>query len=520
MSRTFKANTENKNLWAGLGTQYTSISQVINEFVDNSISNFKGHPELNSNSIIVSLEELDYGDVKISIEDSGTGITDFANAFGIGAKSCQDSPFNEHGFGMKQAFAAANPDNDTWRLCTRTDASKVTYDEVSAPYTFNKDMVIDDSKTDWPGDLSSTGTYIEFICSHNFFKTVSRGLKGDYSRFKKLSALLYEDLGFTYSGIISSLAVSMKLKVTEKGKAQATYNLSAMLPNQKRTYAPGVGDEPVSFDETSNTYINDPAGKLNIHYEFLEVEGKESPNPRDDSELFDNSKSSKYYKANMSTSGIEIRFNGRVMKYNIFDDVWATEKHNSYNSLLVIIDLQTKDASLLPGTTTSKNGLNEGDKKIDALYGWIRKRMPNPVKTMSKSTSEVELFNKLKEDKERAFMHSSTKPTISVEQRVWHVISTDEKRLPRIDLYECTLSGDVNIYEGKYNKTDSQDVYQLKMYWDGLISDGTIPTCGILVADEHPDWVQNLIKEINELTDSKGNHYNFVTDTWRNLGVK
>ena len=66
MSRTFTANTENSNLWAGLGTQYTSISQVINEFVDNSISNFKGHPSLNTNSIIITLEELDTSDVKIS----------------------------------------------------------------------------------------------------------------------------------------------------------------------------------------------------------------------------------------------------------------------------------------------------------------------------------------------------------------------------------------------------------------------------------------------------------------------
>ncbi|MBE5910964.1 ATP-binding protein [Pseudobutyrivibrio sp.] len=518
MSRTFTANTENSNLWAGLGTQYTSISQVINEFVDNSISNFKGHPSLNTNSIIITLEELDTSDVKISIEDSGTGISDFSNAFGIGAKSRQDSPLNEHGFGMKQAFAAADPQNSSWRLCTRTDASSATYDEVSAPYTFNKDMIIDDSKTDWPGEFSSTGTYIEFTCSHALFKTVSRGIKGDQSRFIKLAALLYEDLGFTYAGIIKTLSISMKLKVKEKGKSFASYNLSALVPSQKSVYPPGISSETVSFDEDSNSYIPDRNGKLTINYQFLEVESKDTP--KNDSELFDNTKSCKYYKANMSTSGIEIRFNGRVMKYNIFDDVWATEKHNSYNSLLVIIDLQTDDASLLPGTTTSKNGLNEGDEKIEALYGWIKKKMPNPIKSMSKSTSEIELFNKLKEDKERAFLHSSSKPTVSVEQRVWHAISTDEKKLPRIDLYECTISGDVNIYEGKYNKTDSQDVYQLKMYWDGLINDGTTPTCGILVADEHPEWVIKLVSEINKQLDSNGNNYNFVTDTWKNLGVK
>ncbi len=517
MSRTFSAKTENKNLWAGLGTQYTSISQIVNEFVDNSISNFEGHPLLASNSIIITLEELNSSDVRISVEDSGTGISDFANAFGIGAKSCQDSPFNEHGFGMKQAFAAANPNNDSWRLCTRTDISKKTYDEVSAPYMFDRDMEIDDSKTDWPGDFNSTGTYVEFICSRNLFKTVARGLRGDYSKFIKLSALLYEDLCFTYSGIIG-LSVSMKLKVIELGKAPAIYTLSALEPCTKNTYAPGIGTEKVSFDSTNGSYKPDNHGNLVIQYQFLEMSGNDSP--RNDSELFDSNKSFKYYKANMSTSGVEIRFNGRVMTYNLFNCVWATEKHNSYNSLLVIINLQTKDASLLPGTTTSKNALNEGDEKLEALYNWIRKKMPNPSKSMSKSTSEIELFEEMRTIKEQANRYAANRPTVSVEQRVWHVISDNERKLPRIDLYECTVAGDVNIYEGKYHKTDALDVYQLKLYWDGLISDGIHPTCGILVADEHPEWVRNLIENVNNHTDPSGRHYNFTTDTWQNLGVK
>ena len=518
MSRTFTANIENKNLWAGLGTQYTSISQIINEFVDNSISNFKGHPSLNSNSIIITLHELDSGDVKVSIEDSGTGISDFPNAFGIGSKTCQDSPLNEHGFGMKQAFAAANPKNDSWRLCTRTDINRPTFDEVSAPYTFNEAMTIEDTETDWPGDLNSTGTYVEFTCSRELFKTVSRGLKGDYSRFIKLSALLYEDLGFTYSGIISSLSVSMKLKVIEKGKAPAVYNMSALAPDEDTQCGPGRGYEKVSFDDMSKTYKIDDTSNLTINYGFYTIKGKESP--RDDSEFFNNSKSSKYYKANMSTSGVEIRYNGRVMKYNVFSEVWNKEKHNSYNSLLVIVDLRTDDASLLPGTTTSKNGLNEGDAKLEALYQWIREKMPNPDKRISDSTDERELFRRLRDNKLRNASHTTAKPTVSVEQRVWHIISSDEKRLPRIDLYERTTSGDINVYEGKCHKTDSQDVYQLKMYWDGLISDGITPTCGILVADEHPVWVVNLLNQINTLTDANGNHYNFVTDTWKGLAVK
>lgn len=519
MTRTFRANTENMNLWAGLGTQYTSISQVINEFVDNSISNFKGNPSLSSKSIIISITELDTGDVKISIEDSGTGIADFSNAFGIGARGRLDSPFNEHGFGMKQAFAAANPKNDKWRLCTRTKENQNTYDEVTAPYTFDKDMNIVE-KTNWPGEYSSTGTYVEFVCSHSFFKTVSKGIKGDQDRFFRLSALIFEDLCFTYAGVFTSYAVSMKLRVIEKNKAQKTYDLSALTPNIRKLLSPGTGMEPVSFNEEKNEYEYNSNGKLTICFQFLAVNKKDSPKPNVDEDYFNTLKSSKYYKANMSSSGVEIRFNGRVMKNNIFEDIWQIEKHNSYNSLLIIIDLHTDDASLLPGTTTSKNGLNEGDKKLEALYKWIKTRMKDPVKDMKDSTSERELFDKLKEIKENASKFSSLKPTISTEEHTWRVISDNDSKLPRIDLYERTVSGDVNIYEGKYNKTDSQDVYQLMMYWDGLINENITPTCGILVADEHPEWVQNLIIQVNELTDQKGNNYNFVTSTWKELGVK
>ena len=223
MGKTFKPKTENNNLWAGLGTQYTSISQVVNEFIDNSISNFKGHSSLPSNSIIITLEELDASQVKISIEDSGTGISDFSNAFGLGAKASQDSPLNEHGFGMKQAFAAANPSNDNWKLCTRTDESSGTFDEVCAPYLFDQEMKIDDTGTAWPGQLNSTGTYIEFVCKREFFKTVARTLRGDFTKFSTLSALLFEDLCFTYARVLENISISIKLLVKEQGKPCKSY---------------------------------------------------------------------------------------------------------------------------------------------------------------------------------------------------------------------------------------------------------------------------------------------------------
>ena len=88
----------------------------------------------------------------------------------------------------------------------------------------------------------------------------------------------------------------------------------------------------------------------------------------------------------------------------------------------------------------------------------------------------------------------------------------------RIDLYELT-NGKITIYEGKKDSTTSKDVYQLRMYWDGLIFDGVTPYNGILVATEHPDSVKNLIQIVNTMQDANGNNYHFEVKTWSELGL-
>lgn len=513
MAKAFKPIVQNDNLWKGLGTQYTSFSQCAYELVDNAISNFKGKKGF-TNSVIITVEEFDEKSVKFSVEDSGTGIEDFANALGIGSHKCVCSPLNEHGFGLKQALAAANPQNDAWRICTRTDLSKQYFEEVRSPYHFDQEMSIDDSKSNatWPGNMNSTGTYIECITSRDFFETVKRGLRGEFIKFETLAALLYEDLAFTYSKVIMYLGISIKLIVKTKEKTEM-YDVGALLPDVQNVCGPGSGDQKVTYDGKKKEYVKSRNGKMNIHYEFLQIHRKPF------SMNFDSTSSRRYYKTNMSSSGVEIRFNGRCMKYNVFSDIWATEKHNSYNALLVIIDLQTDDPDMLPKTTTSKNGFNEGDEKLEALYSWIRKMMPNPEKKIMDSTNEKELLKRLKMVIESGHNHTNAKPTASLEQRVWHCISDDERRIPRIDLYEYTADQDINIYEGKAHKSDSMDVYQLKMYWDGAVNDGIVPTKGILVAHEHPEWVENLIEHINKMKDVTGRSYNLETDTWTRLRV-
>ena len=63
-----------QEIWSGIGGHFDSLGQIINEFVDNSISNFDANNPIQKN-ICITLKELNKdGNVEISLEDTGTGI--------------------------------------------------------------------------------------------------------------------------------------------------------------------------------------------------------------------------------------------------------------------------------------------------------------------------------------------------------------------------------------------------------------------------------------------------------------
>jgi hypothetical protein len=88
-----------------------------------------------------------------------------------------------------------------------------------------------------------------------------------------------------------------------------------------------------------------------------------------------------------------------------------------------------------------------------------------------------------------------------------------------MDLY-VQVGSDIIIYEAKKDKTSVQDVYQLEMYWDGLLLDGVQPSKGILISATHPDSVRELISISNQKLDVNGKKYNFELKTWKEEGIQ
>jgi hypothetical protein len=481
-------NTPNANeVWKGIGGHFDFLSQIIHEFIDNSVSNFKGNQSLSRN-IVISFKEVKNKNIEVSIEDQGTGIKDLNSAFCLGNTSSGDSPLNEHGFGMKHALASANPNNNNWAVYTRTkdDFDKNQFKKISSQYKiteFEAELIGTDEEN-WAGQFNGSGTFVRFECSWEMFKTLRKGIRGIVPQnIDGFIPYFKEDLGFVYSNILKDGLASISI-VTPTN----SYIVSAVEPNWKEFISAKIGSEDVDLGN----------GSVKILYEFGST---------NESEFF------KYYRKNQSSSGVEIRINGRLLSYNIFKDIWNLEPHPVYNHLLIKLNLVSNDKNKLPTTRTSKNGIREGDGKLEKIYEWVRKKYPKPDKdddVKNENQDELSLFETLAEKKKIHLKGA----TVETEQFVFNSIG----ERARLDLY-IAFNNEVTIYEGKKDKTTYKDVYQLRMYWDGCIIDGITPKFGILISANHPDSVKTLVDVVNQMLDPNGNNYNFILRSWRDEDV-
>jgi len=490
-----KINIENtpiaSELWKGIGGHFDTFSQILCEFIDNSISNFIGN-NLKSKTIIIDIKQLE-SSVLISIEDSGTGIKNLSNAFCLGNKESIDSPLNEHGFGMKHALASANPENSNWCIYTRTkeEFNQGFFKKIKAPYNisnFYASLIsIDNDNYSWPGELNGSGTFVKFECSWDLFYTIRRGISGRKSSFSRLIDILAEDLGFIYSGLIAENKATITIQSEDEEGNLHNKDVVSITPNWDQTYNPGHDKENIDLG----------GGKVTLLYEFGAMKTADTY---------------RYYKKNMSSSGVEIRINGRIMEYNLFKSVWGIERHNMYNHLLIRLNLVSANQGSLPKTRTSKNGLREGDQKFSKLLEWVRHKMPDPRKDIEGAYNEADLFEELAQQKK---IHLPAPKTITRNQKAYRNIN--EK--VGIDLYLHYLNNTI-IYKGKRDKTSINEVYRLKMYWDGCVLDGIQPSKGILISAHHPKPVLELVELINDLKDFNGENYQFETKTWKDEGIR
>lgn len=482
-----------EEMWEGLGGDFDNIQQIICEFVDNSISNLTGinSERLTNKEIKISFRVENDSHINVKIEDSGTGIQNLDDSLKIGNKLTQESPLNEHGFGLKHALAAADKENKSWKIYTRTykDQENKEYELIEAPYQTGNwhALIVNEMEQRWPGSMNDTGTIIEFNINKTLLSTLTDGVPGANinTTYLRMIEYLIEDLSFTYATILEDDLVKINVKLFENDILRKDENLTPLLPDWKEDIKSG----------TENCDLGN--GNVEIKYMFGSINA---------------SNNIRYYKRNMASSGVEIRINGRALAYNLFAEIWNKTKHNSYNHFIGIVDIRSNDKSKLPETKTAKNAFKTSDKKYEKLLQWIHQKYPNieEIEESNDSFNEVSLFKKLAENMK---VYYNGNDTITTEQ---YVFKEDMKL--RIDLYTC-CNNMVTIYEGKKDKTTPKDVYQLRMYWDGLVYENMSPNVGIILGNNHPDSVIRMIEYINKMTDANGNHYNFKLETWEDKNI-
>lgn len=495
-----KLKTSGSAIWRGIGG-HQNFAQCIFELTDNGISSFDGNETVIERITVQQLP--DNRKVKVSIEDNGSGLKDINTAMSLGKTAKSVNSLNMYGMGTKQALASVNPNNDHWSICTRTkdDLQKGIYRRIKAPYKSELFFgeIVDDEP--WPGIGTDTGTIVTFVCDSSFFKTLTQPLTKVDDDFRVISDILFEEIGHTYSNLIEKCIVKFIYKVKPYNKAEETYEVSPLKPLWNiNTLKDGceivdLGQGPVELKFKVGTIIKLP-----------------------DRKMFDNSTSRIYYKEKVTSSGCEIRLNGRTICSNIFHDIWPQQRHNKYNKFLMIVDVMADDIDKLPPPQTTKIDFIKGDSRLEKLYEWIRSIQPNPIGEKSEEKTEIRLFKKLAMQKENDAKSKGNMCIINLGQPVFQSLGNGGNGV-YADMYEKDKNG-VVIYEGKRWKSQPIAAYQLRMYWDGLVKDGIKNIQkGILVAAGHSPNVINIINYLNQLEDSNGNHYNFELKCWSDYGI-
>ena len=204
------------------------------------------------------------------------------------------------------------------------------------------------------------------------------------------------------------------------------------------------------------------------------------------------------YQGSQPTQGIDIRLGKRVIATAQLGEIWRKEdgsalsRHNAYNDFvgeLLIPDLPRGVLS----TLTNKTGIDHTDadwaKVFEALAAFppIKNAQSAPVKN-AQSAGEKELRLRWMQ------MLKATNPEDDVtgEVTVWPTGT-------RIDVTDRTKSGKCDIYELKAGKGEPQDLYQLRMYWDGLVLSGVQPTRGVLLAAGFAEHMAAMLPLMNAL---------------------
>ena len=312
-------------LFRALGGHYTSPAQAVCEFIDDSLSSIAANGDEVGE---VFLRVTDRGElVELSVTDSGSGIADLGAALTISDRSVAQTPYNEHGCGLKSALSHLCGGAEDWSIETRTadDAAADRYRCVFAPYAaVNAHMT--ERIYAGSGDIPwVTGTIVRLRCPMSRFAQLKPTSRRTPADFCQLVDYLAEELRYTYAPLLASGQLILSILRCEQNGHEQLLSLDALEP------------------EWDGDAVELPEAKLDLGGGPVTVRCRYG--------LIIKSKSNAvYYKGNMASSGFELRLNGRAVAHGLLGAVYGKATHPSGNRFLAQVDLLSGDGAALPPT--------------------------------------------------------------------------------------------------------------------------------------------------------------------------
>lgn len=479
-------------LYEGLSRQSLDFPQAIAELVDNAISAME-----EGYFTIEILIHKDGNTVEITVADDSAGISrvDLGNhVLRLGGRGSARGSLNEHGFGLKNSLCLLTGNTRPFMILTCDRESKGLGMQWGVEGPFRPDMVGQlGAHERWMKDLThcrgDTGTRVIATTSFDYFRTT-------YQRARTLEPLVLR-LG-------EHLGVFYRHWLTKDIRNQIWIRWRDGSDPWKDLLVPGIA-LPIGRDHESFGLEVDVGGvKARATYVVGSLDEQQVAGTGD-SPIYP---LVIYYQHNERTQGVDVVVRNKVILLHQLEQLWPGQlrrrERNYFSGELVLEGTVFR-------TVNNKSDLDPHNPFWISVKEQMNDRADLLPPHYQYAREEAQIKAALKDSLE----NFATGSKAQVNYPVWTGTGV------RADIvHEHEDDGWLDVYEVKDEAAAPQDVYQLIMYWDGLVNDSKVPRQGRLVAESAPNSVINLIAHWNKRTDLRNNPYNVEFKSIADLGVR
>ena len=393
----------------------------------------------------------------------------------LGYKSQSGHPLNQHGFGIKNALTVLSG-GGTWQLASRESESE-PYTVVHGPFQLEMPTSDEVSLDFLPEDVQfaypNPRTVICVGVARSFARTATR--KTSSTSLPVLRNWLIEHLGVMYRGYLGLDVHTMEPKAKIIVSLESS---STMVP-------PVPVPMTVLFERNFTVELHGKSTKIIFRAGQIDPRQREQLIRTSDGCM----KAKYYYQSNITTQGTDIMLGGRVIATSMFSEIWMSGdgeplvRHNSFNDFTGELIVPEVPAGALP-TINNKSGIDLNNEDWTTVFSLLQDFKPDPKE---KANTEKRLCHNWMDILKAA----RPEDTITDEFSIWPTAT-------RIDVVDMGPQK-VDIYEVKVGKAEPLNLYQLKMYWDGMVLAGKQPTGGTLLVKDYCADLVEMCKQMNQM---------------------